>query len=86
MQASSIADSSAGTHRVCRYTPVRAHTATGLKNQDHPLDYTTVTTSLVNQNFLLILGGDGTTAFDCPADDTATPRINGNTYHHQPSS
>lgn len=84
-EATSIASPTAGTYRVCRYTPVRAHSATGLKNQDHPLDYTSVTTSLVNQNFLVILGGDGALPFDCPADDTATPRIDGNTYHHQPS-
>lgn len=82
--ATSIADATAGRARVCRYTPVRAHT--GLKNIEHPLDYSDLAGSLGNQNFLIILAGDGTTAFDCPADDTATGFINGNTWHHQPAS
>ena len=57
-----------------------------LLNQDHPSTYLNVAEPLINQNFLIIRAGDGTTPFDCPGDDTATPLINGNTWHHQPSS
>jgi hypothetical protein len=57
-----------------------------MTNVDHPLDYLNLTESLINQNFLIIRAGDGTTPFDCPADDGGSPLINGNTWHHQPSS
>lgn len=55
-----------------------------MRNSDHPLDYSAVGESLVNQNFLVIRAGDGTVIFDCPADDPSTPFINGNTRLHQP--
>jgi Tfp pilus assembly protein PilV len=91
--ATSIADASTSRFRVCRYTPVRSsHPAVGdivngkpFTNADHPLNYVDVTSALVNQNFLVIRAGNGTTAFDCPGDDTGTALINGNTWHHQPS-
>jgi Tfp pilus assembly protein PilV len=57
-----------------------------MTNADHPLDYFDLDESLINQNFLVIRAGDGTTPFDCPADDGGTPLINGNTWHHQPAS
>lgn len=57
-----------------------------MSNAEHPLDYLDLTQSLANQNFLVIRAGDGTTAFTCPADDTATPLIQSNTWDHQPSS
>jgi hypothetical protein len=38
-----------------------------------------VTGNLINQNFLVIRGDKS-----CPADDTSTPLINGNTRQHQP--
>ena len=57
-----------------------------MANDDHPSTYVNVKESLINKNFLIIRAGDGTTPFACPADDTATPLINGNTWHHQPSS
>ncbi|MCU0943639.1 MAG: prepilin-type N-terminal cleavage/methylation domain-containing protein [Hydrogenophaga sp.] len=57
-----------------------------LANDDHPSVYVNVKEPLINKNFLVIRAGDGTTPFECPADDTATPLINGNTWHHQPSS
>ncbi len=57
-----------------------------MSNAEHPLDYLDLTQSLANQNFLVIPAGDGTTAFTCPADDTATPLLQGNTWDHQPSS
>ncbi|MCZ2438573.1 MAG: prepilin-type N-terminal cleavage/methylation domain-containing protein [Burkholderiales bacterium] len=55
-----------------------------MTNSDHPRDYDAVAESLVNQNFLVIRAGDGTTAFSCPQDDVSTPFINGNTRLHQP--
>lgn len=83
--ASSVADTAAN-YRVCRYTPVRnSHPVVpAISNEDHPLNYKDVSTSLVGQNFLVIRAGNGTVAFDCPADDTATPLLNGTTWHHQP--
>ena len=72
--ATSIADATAGRARVCRYTPARAHT--GVKNIEHPLDYSNLAGSLGNQNFLIILAGDGTTPFDCPTDGP-------NVFHQQ---
>lgn len=94
--AASVSDASASAYRVCRYTPYRNNDAVGtrqpppsgpaLTNDDHPLLYSFVSGSLLNQNFLVIRAGNGSVAFDCPADDSATPRVNGNTWHHQPSS
>ena len=81
--ATLIADATAGRARVCRYTPARAHT--GVKNIEHPLDYSNLAGSLGNQNFLIILAGDGTTPFDCPTDGPNV-FINSNTWHHQPAS
>lgn len=66
--------------------PPAAAASRPMTNDDHPLDYLNANVSLINQNYLVIRAGDGTTPFDCPADDTATPLINGNTWHHQPSS
>lgn len=86
--AASVADADSALvplYRVCRYTPVRDHTPPG-GNEDHPLDYADVSGALTNQNFLVIRAGDGTAAFDCPGDDIGTPLVNGNTWHHQPSS
>lgn len=57
-----------------------------LTNEEHPLNYLNVTESLANQNFLVIRAGDGSTPFECPADDTGTTLIQSNTWHHQPSS
>jgi hypothetical protein len=54
-----------------------------MRNQDHPYDYVGVTTSLVNQNFLVIRAGDGVTAFDCPGDGPSA-YANTNTWRHQP--
>lgn len=57
-----------------------------MRNVDHPRDYLGVTESMLNQNFLVIRAGDGTSAYDCPPDDTTTPFVNTNTWHHQPAS
>lgn len=89
--ASTIADSNASAYRLCRYTTQRSHVAVGagtpaMRNRDHPLDYVDVKENLINQNFLIIRAGDGSSAFDCPNDDTTTPLLNGRTWHHQPSS
>lgn len=81
--ASDGTDASVGKSRVCRYTPLPTDVAA---NIDHPLNYANVDKPLINQNFLVIRAGDGTTAFTCPGDDTTTPYVNGNTYRHQPAS
>ncbi|MFO1272207.1 MAG: prepilin-type N-terminal cleavage/methylation domain-containing protein [Rubrivivax sp.] len=69
--------------RVCRYTPERSNAPAG-GNQAHPLDYASVSTALTHQDFLIIRGGDGTAAYDCPADGPST-MMNTNTYAHQPA-
>lgn len=85
--ATSIADPTAASFRVCRYTPVRdAHpTVPTISNEEHPLNYSNVTGVLTQQNFLVIRAGDGATAFTCPADGPLV-EINSNTWHHQPST
>jgi len=89
--ATSVADNDAARFRVCRYTPAAARViphlvVPAIRNIDHPLDYVNVSVSLAAQNFLVIRAGSGTgSAFNCPADDTATPDQNGSTWHHQPS-
>lgn len=64
--------------KVCRYTGQASHTPAG-GNQAHPLVYTSVSSSLINQNFLVISAGGGGTAYTCP-----TPLASGSTYPHQP--
>jgi len=74
-------DSIPGNYKVCRYTPYDAtspHAPAG-GNAAHPLDYTNVSASLINQNFLVIAA-----AAACPTDSTA-PFL-GNTYRHQPDT
>lgn len=72
-------------HRVCRYTRlVGSPPAPTTVNTDHPDTYSAVGTALLNQNFLVIRAGDGTTAFTCPGDDSTTPLVNGQTWLHQP--
>jgi hypothetical protein len=76
-------DDSASAFKVCRYTPADTHTPAG-GNAAHPLNYTDVGASLLNQNFLVISAGDGSVVFTCPDDETTTPLVNGNTFAHQP--
>lgn len=76
------AGTSASQYRVCRYTPDA--TVDTAANADHPLDYANVSTSLINQNFLVIRAGNGSTAFQCPLDDSSTPDFDGDTRAHQP--
>lgn len=83
--AALLSDAATSIFKVCRYTPAASHTPTG-GNPAHPLDYVNVGGSLVNQNFLVITAGSGTSAFDCPGDNTLTPLVNGNTFKHQPIS
>lgn len=86
--ASSIADATATLYRICRYTPERSQAAVAppaFRNVDHPLDYVNVNQALLQQNFLVIRAGDGSTAFDCP-DDTDGDLVDARTWHHQPSS
>jgi hypothetical protein len=92
--SSALADTTASNFKVCRYTPERGvvngvdkgdFPSTG--NVGHPLDYAAAKAALINQNFLVISAGDGgATPYDCPADDTSTPDVNGNTWRHQPHS
>lgn len=77
--ASSATDPAVDRYRVCRYTPQHA---TG--NDAHPATYTSVASGLINQNFLVIRAGNGTSAYACPGDDTSTPDIDGTTVAHQP--
>ncbi len=87
--SSTIADFDAANYKVCRYTPARdaQPTAPTVSNEKHPYNYADVNTALVNQNFLVIRAGNGATpGFFCPGDDTATPEVNGNTWHHQPAA
>lgn len=81
--SSDAADASDDRYRVCRYTPERNNTPAG-GNAAHPLTYSNVAQPLTNQNFLIILGGDGTAAFDCPGDGPS-PALNTNTYAQQPA-
>lgn len=79
----------AGTYRVCRYTPYTDRHRTvpsEMSNEEHPQFYVRVTSSLINQNFLVIrtVDGDGD-AISCPVDGGLTP-VNGNTFTHQPAS
>lgn len=87
--AASIDDARAQVWRVCRYTPVRGShpevDGLGFTNRMHPLDYHGVTESLTGQNYLVIPAGDGVQPAPCPGDDPATPEVNDNTWHHQPS-
>lgn len=79
--ASAPGDPAADRFRVCRYTPVRAHTPVPpLRNIDHPRDYVGVNEPLTNQNFLVIRAGNGTAANACPG----TAGQPGNTFDHQP--
>lgn len=87
--APSIAGALSSQFKVCRYTTVRSNTAvvpTDMTNVQHPLDYVSVDRSLTNQNYLLIRAGDGSLAYQCPDDNTATPNLNTATWFHQPSS
>ncbi len=84
--ATSSADATASRYRVCRYTPDPNSDMPSAGNVAHPLDYSAVGSGLTNQNFLVIRAGDGTTPFTCPADDTSTPLVDGDTRRHQPLS
>lgn len=79
--ASTLSDATAASFRVCRYTAVRTQAdPPAVANRDHPYVYQEVQESLVDQNFLVIRAGNGTTAFTCP-DDT---ELTGRTMDHQP--
>jgi hypothetical protein len=82
--ATSVADPSATSYRICRYTPDATTDTPAGGNAAHPLDYATVNGALTNQNFLVIRAGDGSTAFTCPTDDSGTPLVDGDTRRHQP--
>jgi Tfp pilus assembly protein PilV len=82
--ATTATDVSASHYRVCRYTSATTETTTPpTPNADHPRNYTLVGRPLLNQNFLLIRAGNGTTTFTCPADGPGP--TNTNTLLHQPA-
>jgi hypothetical protein len=83
--ASSVADATSSSRRVCRYTTQLTDAEKDkISNINHPYKYVNVTGGLINQNYLVIKAGDGTTPYTCPEDDPSTPSINGNTYRHEP--
>ena len=86
--ATSAADDAATRYRVCRYTPDPNTNTPAGGNVAHPLNYASVGTSLVNQNFLVISAGNGTgsgvgTVYTCPGVGS-NPLINSSTRQHQP--
>jgi Tfp pilus assembly protein PilX len=81
--AATMASTSASHYKVCRYTPLATHTPP--TNRDHPYNYGNVSGPLVQQNFLVIRAGSGSSAWDCPGDGPAT-FSNTHTYRHQPVS
>ena len=83
--AATLADASIGLYKVCRYTSDPTTDTPAGGNAEHPLDYSVVTTSLSNQNFLVIKAGDGTTPYGCPGDGPE-PLVNSSTRAHQPNS
>lgn len=81
--ATSATDNATSRQRVCRYTPEDTDTPSA-GNVAHPLVYSKVSTSLGNQNFLVISAGDGVSAaYACPGDGPST-FVNTNTRLHQP--
>lgn len=87
--AGSIGSDSDERYKVCRYTTVRSNSALvpdDVKNEQHPRRYVNVEKSLSDQNFLVIKAGDDDDPFVCPNDNVSTPKVNGSTWHHQPSS
>ena len=79
-----IAAGGAADFKVCRYTPLTVDV--GVKNSDHPLDYTAAGSKpkaqLTNQNFLVV-----SAAHFCPTDVAAPGDfINSNTRLHQDGS
>lgn len=87
--STSMADNTASNYKVCRYTRFRSNTLTvpaDLKNTQGPLAYVGVDGPLTNQNFLVIRAGSAGVAFACPDDNTATTRVNGSTWQHQPET
>lgn len=87
--ASGINDDNDNKFKVCRYTTFRSNSLTvpaDMKNEDHPFNYSSVSSALTNQNFLVIRAGDDDDAFVCPNDDGASDNVSGATWFHQPSS
>lgn len=86
-----LADASLNRWRVCRYTPKLGHftVPAQMRNEEHPLDYVDVRSSLINQNFLMIGAGNGVNAFTCPNESDGTgvlDFVDGDTYRHQPAN
>jgi Tfp pilus assembly protein PilV len=88
--ATTLTDPSNANFRICRYTTRLGHLTvpTQMTNEEHPRDYVSVRSALINQNFLVIRAGNGVSAFDCPTGDEAIgdPFLSGRTYRHQPGA
>lgn len=81
--AGSVADPTDTANRVCRYTSVRTNDpSVALPDEEHPYTYTVVSTSLLNQNFLVTKAGNGSSPYLCPNDSSPL----GRTMDHQPAS
>lgn len=88
--ATSMTETSATLHRVCRYTTKLGNLTVpaNMTNDEHPNTYASARNALVNQNFLTIRAGNGSTAFACPDgdDNVGDPYLSGRTYAHQPTT
>jgi hypothetical protein len=93
--ASTLAEATATSFKVCRYTPdERQITAPGAipdneplatYNSRNPYAFWAVNGPQQNKNFLVISAGDGTTAYSCP-DENMSTLIESNTWPHVPIS
>lgn len=86
--AAASSSASAAEFRFCRYTVIENDTPASVPNSKHPLVYLRASEPLANQNYLVVRGDAYTgpdTTRRCPADNTATPYVNGNTWDQQPA-
>ncbi len=94
--ASSLSDDEPDKYKVCRYTPDERQftaasevTAAGESFSDYnarnPYSFLRVNGPQLNKNFLVISAGDGSSAYSCPDEDTAT-LIESNTWPQDPAS
>lgn len=94
--STTLADATATNYKICRYTPderqfvdatqvVAAGETFSVYNDRHPYAFLRVNGPQQNKNFLVISAGNGTTAFNCPDENTST-LIDSNTWPHAPIS
>ena len=68
--ATSAAENSPSQIRICRYFELTDDAATPSVDEGDG-NYTSVTTPLINQNYLAISAGDGSSVYACPSGTTA---------------